>query len=93
MTLPQLVVSLLIFKEVINVHGTGYYNVGYVAKPDGIFTSNIAKGSARCNSHGRYLASAHNEQQVDKLQQLCQVFSFDYYSLSFKTQHQMLSHL
>ena len=74
MTLSQLLVSLFICNEVINVKGAGYY---LVQDQDGIL--NMANASEGCNSHGRYLASAHNQQQIDKLQQLCQVFSFDYY--------------
>ena len=72
MTIFQLVLSIFICNEVINVKSIGYYHV---------FSriSSIENASKHCNSDGRYLASAHNQQQIDKLQQLCQVFPFDYY--------------
>ena len=67
----QLVLSVLICNEIINVESSGYYNV----RTKGSF--DIAKASKDCNSDGRYLASAHNQQEINKLQQLCQVFSIN----------------
>ena len=70
MSILQLVLSVLIYNKIINVESTGYYNViGY--------SSNIAAASEDCNVAGRYLTSAHNQQQINQLQQLCQVFYSD----------------